>query len=198
MSKNSRLTKDVATSAKTAGAVEEVFQALPPLGSDAYVEHISKATAKELPPEVLARALRQLPPESAGYEATLERLLRRKGKGWEYFGALVAKARRMVVGTHDHQDVVQTPSPESCRFYREKEENFRSGLGMHSAGEKPLMPGVSVSAVAAKECPRNKRLRTASLVKTKTTNRPRRFSTSRTCLPGTRRLAMETLKGLNK
>ena len=86
---------------------EEIFQGLPPLGSDAYIEHISKATARELPPEVLARALRQLPPASAGYDATLERLLRRKGKGLEYFGALVAQARRMEVGTHDRQDVLQ-------------------------------------------------------------------------------------------
>ena len=38
-------------------AVEQVFRALPPLGSPQYIEHISSATARELPPEVLARAL---------------------------------------------------------------------------------------------------------------------------------------------
>jgi DNA-directed RNA polymerase specialized sigma24 family protein len=107
MPENKNQTAKGSAGTKTARTNEEVFQALPPLGSDAYIEHISKATTRELPPEVLARALRQLPPKSCGYEATLERLLRRKGKGWDYFGPLVAQARRMVVGTHDHDDVLQ-------------------------------------------------------------------------------------------
>lgn len=107
MSKKSSLTNEVATAAKPARAVEEVFQALPPLGSDAYIEHISNVTKRELPPEVLARALRQLPPESNGYKATLDRLFRRQRRRWEYFGPLVARARRMAVGTHDHEDVLQ-------------------------------------------------------------------------------------------
>lgn len=107
MSENSNLIQGAAPEPKTARSLEEVFQALPPLGSDAYIEQISRATTRELPPEALARALRQLPPASAAYDATLARLLRRKGKGWEYFGSLVAQARRMVVGTHDHEDVFQ-------------------------------------------------------------------------------------------
>ena len=107
MSKNSSSTKEFATPAKTARTVEEVFQALPPLGSDAYIDHISRATKRELPPEVLARALRQLPPTSPAYEATLARLFRRTGKSWEYFRPLAAKARRMAVGMHDYEDVLQ-------------------------------------------------------------------------------------------
>jgi DNA-directed RNA polymerase specialized sigma24 family protein len=107
MPKNSSVAKKVATGIKTAQTVEEAFQALPPLGSDAYIEHISRATKRELPPEVLARALRQLPPTSPAYEATLARLFRRTGKSLEYFRPLAAKARRMAVGMHDYEDVLQ-------------------------------------------------------------------------------------------
>ena len=85
--------------------VEQVFRALPPLGSAQYIEHISSATARELPPEVLARALRQLPTNSAGFDATWARLTRRQGKRWEYFLPVMAQARRMAVGVHDHDDV---------------------------------------------------------------------------------------------
>lgn len=87
--------------------VEQVFRALPPLGSPQYIEHISSATARELPPEVLARALRQLPTNSAGFDATWARLTRRQGKRWEYFLPVTAQARRMAVGVHDHEDVMQ-------------------------------------------------------------------------------------------
>jgi len=105
------MSKDTNSASKVAGAarllsVEQVFRALPPFGSPEYIEHITKATATELPPEVLARALRQLPPTSDGFAATLERLMRRKGKGWEYFGPLMAKARRRKVVGHDHEDVM--------------------------------------------------------------------------------------------
>jgi DNA-directed RNA polymerase specialized sigma24 family protein len=87
--------------------VEQVFRALPPLGSPDYIEQISRAPTSELPPEVLARALRQLPPESAGFEATHARLLRRKGKKWEYFVPLMNRAERLSIGVHDHEDVLQ-------------------------------------------------------------------------------------------
>ena len=87
--------------------VEQVFRALPPLGSPQYIERISSATARELPPEVLARALRQLPTKSAGFDATWARLTRRQGKRWEYFLPVMAQARRMAVGVHDRDDVMQ-------------------------------------------------------------------------------------------
>ena len=87
--------------------IDEVFQSLPPLGSDDYINHISKADTLELPPEVLARALRQLPPTSAAHDATLARLFRRTDKTWEYFRPLVKKARRMAAGAHDYEDVLQ-------------------------------------------------------------------------------------------
>src|SRR5690349_6223010 len=86
--------------------VDEVFQALPPLGSDNYINHILNADTRALPPEVLARALRQLPPASPAYEATLRRLCRRTGNRWDYFRPLAAKARRMAVGVHDYEDVL--------------------------------------------------------------------------------------------
>lgn len=105
------MAKDTSITTEEAGArvhrLEEVFLALPPLGSPEYIEHISKVTAEELPPEVLARALRQLPSNSAGFNATLARLLQRNGQKWEYFLPLMSKARRMRVGVHDDEDVMQ-------------------------------------------------------------------------------------------
>lgn len=87
--------------------IDEVFQALPPLGSADYIEHILNADKRDLPPEVLARALRQLPPTSRAFDVTLARLFKRSGKTWEYFRPVAAKARRMAVGMHDYKDVLQ-------------------------------------------------------------------------------------------
>lgn len=106
MSKTNSKENETAT-AGDKSSIDEIFQALPPLGSDDYINHISNANTRELPPEVLARALRQLPPTSPGYEATFARLFRRTGETWEYFRPLTAKARRMAVGTHDYEDVLQ-------------------------------------------------------------------------------------------
>jgi len=61
MSKNSSENNNMA-SGNDKRRIDEIFQALPPLGSDDYVAHISSAKTRELPPEVLARAFRQLPP----------------------------------------------------------------------------------------------------------------------------------------
>jgi DNA-directed RNA polymerase specialized sigma24 family protein len=115
------MSKNSSKSNKMAGGndkrtIDEIFQALPPLGSDDYVAHISSADKRELPPEVLARALRQLPPTSPAFEATLTRLLRRTGKTWEYFRPLMAKARRMAVGTHDYEDVLQDALGRICQI----------------------------------------------------------------------------------
>jgi hypothetical protein len=55
--------------------VDEIFDALPPLGSKAYLERIKHAPARELPAQVLVRAYRQLPPGSAEANATLTRLV---------------------------------------------------------------------------------------------------------------------------
>ena len=49
--------------------------ALPPLGTPEYVAYIRKADPKELPPQVLARAFRQLPPNSEAANVTLTRLI---------------------------------------------------------------------------------------------------------------------------
>ena len=58
--------------------VDELFEALPPLGSTEYLEHIKHAPAHELPAQVLVRAYRQLVRaygESREANATLARLL---------------------------------------------------------------------------------------------------------------------------
>lgn len=74
---------------------EQVFQALPPLGSEEYVAHISSAPFSAVPPEVLARAFRQLPPQSDAAKRTLEKLFDRADDGsWVYLAPLVAYARR--------------------------------------------------------------------------------------------------------
>lgn len=75
-------------------SVEELFQRLPPLGSEDYLQYLRKALALDLPAEVLARAFRQLPPETLAARATLERLFNRLGERWEYLGPLAARARR--------------------------------------------------------------------------------------------------------
>lgn len=76
------------------GPVEVAFRGLPVLGSPEYLIHIQQCGIKELPPEALARAFRQLPPESEAAKATLQRLFRRQGALWDYLGPLVAYARR--------------------------------------------------------------------------------------------------------
>lgn len=84
------------TNEQTVGrpSAEELFQRLPPLGSDDYLKHVRTASTLELPAEVLARAFRQLPPETAAARATLERLFRKVGESWEYLAPIAARARR--------------------------------------------------------------------------------------------------------
>ncbi len=89
---------------------EQAFQRLPPLGSDAYLAHIQSATASDLPPEVLARAFRQLPLDHPASRPTFERLFRRGADGaWDYLGPLIAQARRRSrISKHDdHEDILQ-------------------------------------------------------------------------------------------
>jgi len=89
---------------------EAIFQALPPLGSDEYLGHIRSAPFSDLPPEVLARAFRQLPPESEASKATLARLfLRRSDGSWDYLGPLVRYARRQsrMAKRDSYEDLLQ-------------------------------------------------------------------------------------------
>jgi hypothetical protein len=90
-------------------AIEEAFQALPPLGSLEYLAHIQSTPATALPPEVLARAFRQLPPDGEAAKATLARLLQLRGEQWDYLGPLVAYARRQSAkGKRDsYEDMLQ-------------------------------------------------------------------------------------------
>jgi DNA-directed RNA polymerase specialized sigma24 family protein len=86
---------------------EKVFAALPPLGSKEYIQHIQTAETETLPPEVLARALRQLPPGCEASRETFARLFRRRSDGgWDYLGAMVAYARRRS-SPNDYEDRVQ-------------------------------------------------------------------------------------------
>ncbi len=99
------------------GALEAVFQALPALGSEEYLAHIENASPSNLPPEVLVRALRQLPAGSVAWDATLDRLFRQRETfhggqretRWDYLGPLVTYARRQARrGKRDEdRDLVQ-------------------------------------------------------------------------------------------
>jgi len=89
--------------------IEQVFQALPPLGSDDFLSHIETARVCDLPPEVLVRAFRQLPADSAAAEAVVRRLFRRRDGVWEYVSPLVAYARRQSSKTRQctYEDLLQ-------------------------------------------------------------------------------------------
>ena len=99
------------------GRLEAAFQALPPLGSAEYLGYIDNAPPSDLPPEVLVRALRQLPTGSVAWEATLARLFRQRETyhagqretHWDYLGPLVAYARRQAKRgkRDDYSDLLQ-------------------------------------------------------------------------------------------
>src|SRR5690606_20971977 len=88
---------------------ENVFQALPPLGSVEFVHFVQTAAVTELPPEVLVRVFRQLPPTSDASRVVLERLFRKRGECWDYLGVLVASARRRSrrFPRDEYQDLLQ-------------------------------------------------------------------------------------------
>jgi DNA-directed RNA polymerase specialized sigma24 family protein len=96
------MSKEAPDAEPRSGVLEAAFQALPPLGSAEYLAHIDNTSASNLPPEVLVRALRQLPAGSVAWEATLARLFRQRETyhdgqretHWDYLGPLVAYARR--------------------------------------------------------------------------------------------------------
>ena len=72
---------------------EIIFQRLPPLDSREFIQFIQTATVSDLPPEVLVRAFRQLPPASHTSRIVLERLFQKRGECWDYLGPVVAFAR---------------------------------------------------------------------------------------------------------
>ncbi|MBZ5505821.1 MAG: hypothetical protein LAO78_10070 [Acidobacteriia bacterium] len=91
-------------------SINDVFQALPPLNSEEYLAYIRSAPSASLPPEVLVRAFRQLPPASQASRATLDRLLKRHADGtWDYCGPMVAKARRLsrLPKRDSYEDILQ-------------------------------------------------------------------------------------------
>jgi DNA-directed RNA polymerase specialized sigma24 family protein len=95
-----------AARAESPVGIEEAFQAFPRLGSPEYVRYIDSLPSSILPPEALVRAYRQLPADSDGARATLERLFRKAGGHWEYFGPLVGFARRRG-GNEAYKDILQ-------------------------------------------------------------------------------------------
>lgn len=97
-------------------SIDDLFQRLPPLDSEEYVEFVATAPRAKLPPEVLSRAFRQLPPDSYAARATIDRLLRRTGTTWEYLQPLFRfsrqRAREMLdancgAAADIHQDLMQ-------------------------------------------------------------------------------------------
>ncbi len=88
---------------------EFLFQRLPPLDSPEFIEFIQTATASDLPPEVLVRAFRQLPPASHTSRLVLERLFQKRGECWDYLGPAVALARRRSrrFPRDEYQDLLQ-------------------------------------------------------------------------------------------
>lgn len=73
---------------------EDVFERLPPLDSREFIQIIETAPVSEIPPEVLVRAFRQLPPTSDASRVVLRRLFNKTGEHWDYFAPLIARARR--------------------------------------------------------------------------------------------------------
>src|SRR6185369_17205785 len=94
-------------------SIEEFFLRLPPLDSEEYLWHVRTAPTTDVPAEVLARAFRQLPPETPAARATLERLFRRIGERWEYLEFLARLARRQARTQEpsnradEHRDLLQ-------------------------------------------------------------------------------------------
>jgi DNA-directed RNA polymerase specialized sigma24 family protein len=87
---------------------DQVFDALPPLGSDDYVRQIKTTSAINLPPQVLARAFRQLPPGSPAANATLSRLIGEEDEAG-YLAPVLGWARRRLRKRRDMEpeDLVQ-------------------------------------------------------------------------------------------
>jgi DNA-directed RNA polymerase specialized sigma24 family protein len=101
-----------------AATLEKFFQELPPLGSNDYLAHVEAAPTDELPPEVLVRAFRQLPPDSLSSRVTLRRLLGRRPDGsWEYLGPLITYARKVhQEGSADsYEDLLQDAAERMIR-----------------------------------------------------------------------------------
>jgi DNA-directed RNA polymerase specialized sigma24 family protein len=91
-------------------SLEEHFLALPPLSSEDFLRYVEDAPTDALPPEVLVRAFRQLPPGSAASKATFCRLVRRNpDRSWEYLGPAVNYARRHLrsIPGEDYEDAFQ-------------------------------------------------------------------------------------------
>jgi hypothetical protein len=73
--------------------MDAIFQALPPLGSDAYLRHLREASTEQLPAQVLVRAYRELgkagPVMEEARNRTFARLIGKKGGRFEYLGPAV-------------------------------------------------------------------------------------------------------------
>lgn len=123
--------RSVGLPSPAAQAYEEIFQALPPLGSDEYVAHVGSAPASALPAEVLVRAFRQLPAESEASLATLKRLFHRRSDGsWDYLNPLVAYARRQ--STRMKRDGYEDLFQDAMRTILETVPTGRGAFAEHS------------------------------------------------------------------
>jgi hypothetical protein len=90
--------------------IQSAFATLPPLGSPEFIERVKTAQSEELPPEVLARAYRQLPAGCEASQITLKRLLNVSTNGQsEYLRPLISRARRLAGrrNPEDYKDYLQ-------------------------------------------------------------------------------------------
>ncbi len=89
--------------------MEAIFQALPPLGSDAYLRYLREASTEQLPPQVLVRAYREMvkagPAMEEASERTFKRLFGRKGGRFEYLGPAVQFLLDRVPQNQQFQDL---------------------------------------------------------------------------------------------
>lgn len=87
-----------------AEALEKIFQALPPFGSNTFLEHIRQAPKPELPAEVLVRAYRSVRHSSRSGRTILARLFGRSQGRWEYLGSVEAALGMLPITAQDRED----------------------------------------------------------------------------------------------
>lgn len=87
---------------------DEIFGFLPVLGSAEYLQHLRTAPTRDLPPEVLARAYRELAAQGDedACRATLSRLLGEKNGRPEYLRPLLMLATRYVPPHQHYQEAL--------------------------------------------------------------------------------------------
>lgn len=96
--------------------LQAAYERLPPLGSRDYIAYLGRASAEELPPEVLVRAYLELwhAKEDEAAECTLTRLLDLENRYGYLRPIIIAVRRRRVERRRDVED--DDLLAETCRF----------------------------------------------------------------------------------